>query len=116
MHYGVQPKPVRYNGKCKRCSAKASVVLVELRPSTAVSRQQVDVAIDELGRRFDFCDGYCIKIPHECAGGTRLLKLEAVRGVYNPGKECNTKCLAAIGHDCECRCGGKNHGSSFTVA
>lgn len=26
---------------------------------------------------------------------------------------CNAKCMGAAGHDCECSCGGKNHGAGF---
>jgi len=113
MHYGIQTPTVRYNGKCKRCGAKASILLTQLQPSKTVG---MDVAVDEQGREFPFVD-YRVRIAHECsAGQTRYIVLAPVRGVYNPGKECNAKCMAAIGHDCECRCGGKNHGSSFTVA
>lgn len=112
MQYGVQKDPARYNGKCKRCGQKASILLVEIRPSQAVGQ---DVAIDESLHEFPFRDGFWVAVPHDCKGEVRNLKLTRVRGVYNPGKECNAKCLAAIGHDCECRCGGKNHGAGFSV-
>lgn len=112
MHYGIQQPQLRYNGKCKRCGSKASILLAQLQPSKTLG---MDIAIDEQGNEFPFVD-YRVKIVHECsAGQTRYIALAPVRGVYNPGKECNAKCMAAIGHDCECRCGGKNHGSSFTL-
>lgn len=113
MHFGIQKDPARYNGKCKRCGAKASIFLVELRERQVLGRP--DIAIDNQGREFEFVDGFHIRLVHECLNNQkRILWLDRVRGVYNPGKECNTKCLAAIGHDCECRCGGKNHGAGNT--
>lgn len=29
---------------------------------------------------------------------------------------CNSKCMGAIGPNCECRCGGKNHGAGFLMS
>jgi len=112
MYYGAQ-NPTRYNGRCTRCGQRASILLVELRNTHVVGQ---DVAVDDQGREFDFRDGFWVSVPHECSGGqVRTLKLERVRGVYNPGRECNAKCMSAIGHDCECRCGGKNHGAGHTI-
>lgn len=113
MHYGIQSPIVRYNGKCKRCGTRASILLAQLQPSKIVGQ---DVAVDEQGREYPFVD-YRVKIAHECsAGQVRYITLAPVRGVYNPGKECNAKCMSAIGHDCECRCGGKNHGAGYSIA
>lgn len=115
MYYGAQKDPARYNGRCKRCGQKASVFLVALKPPVAPGTG--DVAVDESGIELSFRDGYWVAVPHTCSGGeTRTIKLTRVKGVYNPGRECNAKCLSAIGHDCECRCGGKNHGAGFSVS
>jgi len=115
MYYGTQKDPSRYNGRCKRCGWKGSVLVVELRPSV-MDGKNVDVAVDESGHPHEFRDGYCVVVRHACSlGQERLTKLTRVIGVYNPGRQCNAKCLAAIGHDCECRCGGKNHGAGFTL-
>jgi hypothetical protein len=45
-----------------------------------------------------------------CACGKRV-KLMPVKGRYNPDVPCNVKCTASKGFNCECSCGGKNHGS-----
>lgn len=29
---------------------------------------------------------------------------------------CNAKCMGAMGPDCECSCGGKNHGAGFIAS
>jgi hypothetical protein len=35
---------------------------------------------------------------------------EAVRGTYNAAKPCKTSCVNAKRGDCECSCGGRDHG------
>ena len=35
---------------------------------------------------------------------------DAVRGIYNPAKACKTSCVNAKRGDCECSCGGRDHG------
>ena len=41
-------------------------------------------------------------------------RVKAVRGVFSAKHKCSAKCLSATGHDCECECGGKNHGAGAT--
>lgn len=36
-----------------------------------------------------------------------------IYGRYVDEVVCNSKCTGAIGHSCECSCGGKNHGGKF---
>jgi hypothetical protein len=38
-----------------------------------------------------------------------------VHGVHNANHECNAKCLASTGFQCECSCGGKNHGAAHAA-
>src|SRR5262245_37596023 len=40
-------------------------------------------------------------------------KVTQVWGTYKADVRCNGKCLHAKGGDCECSCGGKNHGSGL---
>ena len=30
-------------------------------------------------------------------------------------QECGAKCMASKGPSCECKCGGKNHGASYSI-
>lgn len=39
-----------------------------------------------------------------------FVRAEAVRGYYNPAKPCKTSCVNAKRGDCECSCGGRDHG------
>lgn len=50
----------------------------------------------------------------DCPCG-RPVSMHPVRGTYNRDKKCGARCLAATGHDCECACGGKNHGAGHEV-
>lgn len=36
-----------------------------------------------------------------------------VKGVVNERERCGAKCMASKGPDCECSCGGANHGGSY---
>lgn len=36
-----------------------------------------------------------------------------VKGVVNERERCGAKCMASKGPDCECSCGGSNHGGSY---
>ena len=38
-----------------------------------------------------------------------LVKLNIVHGTLG-GKECTSSCVNALGSECECSCGGKDHG------
>lgn len=39
-----------------------------------------------------------------------LLTHIQIEGHYREDKKCDGRCIHATGHDCECSCGGKNHG------
>jgi len=45
-----------------------------------------------------------------CACGL-VRVVRPVRGVFSAAHKCSAKCLSATGHDCQCECGGKNHGA-----
>lgn len=36
-----------------------------------------------------------------------------IYGTYNSEVECDARCTGAHGHNCECSCGGKNHGMKW---
>lgn len=51
-----------------------------------------------------------------CACGAPVSRnWKALKGTFSAKHECNAKCLASTGHQCECSCGGKNHGSSVAA-
>lgn len=59
------------------------------------------------GRRIEMgYDSTCICGKH--AAGTRI-KAVVTNHV------CDARCTSATGHQCECQCGGKNHGAQYLV-
>jgi hypothetical protein len=94
----------RYIGKCKRCKIGTSTL------TSKVGRADADMGAlfyDEAGESGTFG-----ALAIRCRGCGRAIAAAPVRGTYAPDKKCNAKCLASTGHDCECSCGGKNHGAS----
>lgn len=45
--------------------------------------------------------------------GAREWHAKRLEGRFNAGVKCNARCQGATGHDCECQCGGANHGRGF---
>jgi hypothetical protein len=39
-----------------------------------------------------------------------------ITGRYVADKACDGRCMGATGHNCECSCGGKNHGAGSLCA
>jgi hypothetical protein len=45
--------------------------------------------------------------------GKRLrVVAQAVMGRYSESRKCDTRCTSATGYNCECQCGGRNHGAA----
>jgi hypothetical protein len=42
-------------------------------------------------------------------------KVSQVRGTYSADVRCNGRCTNAKGGDCQCECGGKNHGTGLVL-
>jgi hypothetical protein len=51
----------------------------------------------------------------KCRGCGIERDAKLIRGRVNPAHECNAKCLASTGFQCECSCGGKNHGGAHAA-
>lgn len=90
----IAAETVRYIWICKRCNTIEAFEYGK-HGGRKVDGQWVSVNDDE-----------------HCPGCKRLRKGNSVRGTYNPSKVCSGRCLNAHTGDCECSCGGKNHGSS----
>ncbi len=45
-----------------------------------------------------------------CAAHKRPLHFDRIMGNFNPEHKCDSRCLGAIGPNCDCSCGGANHG------
>lgn len=95
----------RYNAKCKKCGTVTS----GLSPGDEARRLETD---PKHGPVFDNGRGYFVM---RCRGCGALVLAKLVRGKYNPHIECSAKCMSATGTQCECSCGGKNHGAGFSA-
>lgn len=42
-------------------------------------------------------------------------KMQQVSGTYNADIKCGSKCRNSKGPQCDCSCGGANHGSGFSI-
>lgn len=40
-----------------------------------------------------------------------LVRARIVKGEFSADRVCDSRCTSAIGHNCECQCGGANHGA-----
>ncbi len=105
-HYDIPP--TRYNGKCK-CGRFLSILAT-------------DEWYADFGGSVHFLTGvngavYAIGNAQEpiahCPDCGKARYVHKVAGVFNNEIKCNAKCEGAHGHDCECQCGGKNHGAAW---
>ena len=51
-----------------------------------------------------------------CAGPScgRKITLKRIRAVYTDARDCDDRCLYAVGNSCACNCGGENHGGGYS--
>jgi len=50
-----------------------------------------------------------------CDDHDRFLSVTAIRGIVNVDKSCDGRCMNATGPNCDCSCGGANHGGSWSL-
>jgi hypothetical protein len=43
------------------------------------------------------------------------LRFDILKGHKNAAVPCDARCTGARGHNCECQCGGKNHGQQNAI-
>ena len=49
----------------------------------------------------------------QCCG--KSMSSNVIKGIRNDAIKCDARCENAKGHNCECSCGGKNHGRSYAA-
>lgn len=107
--FRIAAKLIRYNGKCKRCGRFHTAMLHKINnvrvPSGWYPGYQSETGEILTGEG----------TPHvgpavTCECGNRVMLLP-VKGITNPDVPCTAKCVNSKGFNCECSCGGKNHGS-----
>lgn len=45
-----------------------------------------------------------------CSGCNRMMTFGVLKAFLRPDHKCDARCTSARGHNCECSCGGVNHG------
>ena len=50
-----------------------------------------------------------------CVTCGRAMEYGEVAGRFNPEHKCDARCTSARGHNCECQCGGENHGAAWAA-
>ena len=103
----VYDNPRRYTGKCRHCGRPLSILAA--RAALVVDGHHTTGYVDERGRTWK--QGRNTLMPVVvCPCGAQATLME-VAGTFDPGKECNARCMASTGPSCECRCAGLNHGA-----
>ena len=84
--------------RCKHCAIVRRVAMTGTRRHVGYGRYEVAYSRD------DGKPG-----PEICTCG-RTMVGNMLKAYLNPAVKCNARCTHAVGFDCECSCGGENHG------
>ena len=109
----------RYIARCPYC--KASFAIEGVAPSQR-SKADALLLVEAHGRT---CEKTEVRLQFRSYGRpeyraasaydvmTADWRIQQVRGAFKANVKCNGKCTHAKNGDCECSCGGKNHGSGL---
>lgn len=106
---------------CKRCRKQGRKTVLQVVYDREVERyddyrRPGTVRWYREGAEVLVCDTRSSWVPSvECpsCGAGHCLEGRRVRGQHNASVPCDARCTGATGHQCECSCGGKNHGSDW---
>lgn len=109
--------PANYVGRCKRCR-KGVAVVDAVRGTSRLNTKdrRCDLVLaDQAGRIYQAADhgtNPCAYwAPCKCGG---WVVVKHVAGSVTD-HVCGAKCMASTGPNCDCSCGGRNHGRSFAA-
>lgn len=106
----TQPKPLNTAGKTYRviftCKACKHAWAFDYKGNVGGGKMRKD----EQGTYIRYMDDFLGGCP-KC--GAHKVKSSHVQGRYAPEHTCDGRCEAAKGPDCECSCGGANHGKKY---
>lgn len=103
---------MRWTGRCKKCRGVVSLVLDIAR--AAGGHESVVLPSNGSPARVHWSPKLGKHFAANCWCGS-VATFAAIRGTVSTKHKCDSRCLNAKGHDCECSCGGKNHGAGFGV-
>lgn len=107
------PLPTRIIYRHKRCKATVAVRAMR-RTVYTVEPFILPYRGARQGTRTEFEVGgrWMKSLPSEpCPTCAAPMYGDAVHGRYSATRKCDPRCTGATGFDCECQCGGKNHGA-----
>lgn len=112
-------RTVRYIGRCTRkgCTTVVSALIPVITTISTYALPTGGGGSTRTASTFDFTDapgwlrfpGGGVVAPDRCGHGR--MKVDAVRGIVTD-HECDPRCEGATGPNCECACGGMNHGAA----
>jgi len=92
---GTNCHPVPAIARCKRCKSALRVTVNTWRSHAGYGRMQTNYEYPVLA----------------CACGTKNLPMITPIVARTSEHKCDSRCTNAVGPNCDCSCGGKNHGS-----
>lgn len=87
----------RYIAKCKDCNTYTSALIHNVNQA------------NQTGDLHEIRGYKCLHC-RRC-GKSRIARW--VKGKYSEKHKCGSRCMASTGPNCECSCGGKNHGANY---
>lgn len=106
-------KPARYIAACKGCGGRVRV------EAKCVKAWRAYLGYGRTERRYEWMlpsgsivEGYESLWVHCLCD--RPLEFKRMHGRHSETKKCGARCLSATGPNCECQCGGKNHGGGWS--
>lgn len=104
----------RYNTKkCKHCG-KATSILAERTTEKGINGRAV-FSTDSGLQALEHVIGCDSTILVTCRGCGAWKIARKVLGKVRNDIKCDGRCMSATGHNCECQCGGKNHGAAHAA-
>jgi hypothetical protein len=90
-------------------------VIIKHKRCGTTSRYDVRQQPENTGSRNPHWFLYTLNNRVPCKGCGAMLFLSGGHAVYGRTNthKCDARCLAATGPDCECSCGGENHGAGY---
>jgi hypothetical protein len=96
----------RYSCKCRCCKAKWMTSAATLEDSFKAHLMTCEKAKLWCERR-----RYVPSKPNDMYNiAASLCERDQVKGTLKPSHKCDSRCTGATGKNCECSCGGANHG------
>lgn len=101
-HLELSERTVRFIYKCRPCKVVKAID----------RRYELSYWVDAAGKRGSVSDRLLsAHIDPRCACG-RYYRVQQVKAALSE-HQCDARCINATGPDCECGCGGKNHGNAY---